>query len=617
MTPYAAESEKTVEFEPHEDHIRRHLEHLFGGYLDGAQHGRIEIAWTDPASGDLNQARWFGTDELEEIVEFVVETNRHEGKNTYVGAALRKPDTAPFGRASDEDFYCLTAFYADLDDAEAVRSAPERYKNCPPTAVVWTGRKPGPRQQLWWRLELPEYDPDQCRAQNRALADTLKGDTTVINASRVMRLAGTIAWPTKPGRVKELTEFNTFSQEGAEPARSYMNGQVRQAFPPQQGRVNKPEHVTNKLDLGLGVDPVAMLRAAEPGNWHNAVRSFTAHCVANDFPDWIIVEAARQVLDDPDDPSDIVKLIETARAKWNIPNPNATEIGPLAEVGIKSFLEMDLPPRETVFGSWLPAQGLVMVYSERGIGKTYFALNVAHAIATAGDYLNWSAPEQRRVLYLDGEMPAPTMQERARAIVGFNPPNNLDEWFRLATPDLQEHGMPDISTQEGQMRLEPHLADVDVVVIDNLSTLCRTGVENEAESWLPVQGWLLGLRRRGMSVLVVHHAGKGGRQRGTSRREDVLDTVMALRRPSDYEPQEGARFEIHFEKSRGFTGDDAQAIEAQLVSNALGLAEWKAEPLEDKLTTQVSELRDGGMSVRQIAKELSVSKSTVQRRLSA
>ena len=167
------------------------------------------------------------------------------------------------------------------------------------------------------------------------------------------------------------------------------------------------------------------------------------------------------------------------------------------------------------------------------------------------------------------------------------------------------------------MRLEPHLADVDVVVIDNLSTLCRTGVENEAESWLPVQGWLLGLRRRGMSVLVVHHAGKGGRQRGTSRREDVLDAVMALRRPSDYEPQEGARFEIHFEKSRGFTGDDAQAIEAQLVSNALGLAEWKAEPLEDKLATQVSELRDDGMTVRQIAKELSVSKSTVQRRLSA
>ena len=34
------------------------------------------------------------------------------------------------------------------------------------------------------------------------------------------------------------------------------------------------------------------------------------------------------------------------------------------------------------------------------------------------------------------------------------------------------------------------------------------------------QEWLLRLRRRGVSVLIVHHAGKGGEQRGKSRRED-------------------------------------------------------------------------------------------------
>ena len=384
-----------AKFEPHEDHIRQHLEHLFVGYLDGAQHGRIEISWTDPIGGRLNQARWFGTDELDEAAEFVVETNRQEGKNTYVGAALRKPDTALFGRADDEDFYCLTAFYADLDDADAVRGARERYKHCPPTAAVWTGKTPGPRQQLWWRLELPEYDPGQCRAQHRALAEILKGDTTVINASRVMRLAGTIAWPTKPGRVKELTEFVRFNDARA---RVYIKEQLARAFPPRQNPVSAPEHKSNGLDLGLGVDPVAMLRAAKPGKWHNSMLAFTAHCVSTGCPDWIIIEAARQILDDPTDPSDIVKLIETARDKWKIADPGVTEIGPLAVVGVRSFLEMDLPPRETVFGSWFPVQGLVMVYSERGIGKTYFALNVAHAIATAGAYLDWHAPKQRRVL---------------------------------------------------------------------------------------------------------------------------------------------------------------------------------------------------------------------------
>ena len=134
---------------------------------------------------------------------------------------------------------------------------------------------------------------------------------------------------------------------------------------------------------------------------------------------------------------------------------------------------------------------------------------------------------------------------------------------------------------------------------------------------MPVLDWLLELRRCGMSVLVGHHAGKGGKQRGTSRREDVLDSVMVLRRPSDYEPQEGARFEIHFEKSRGFTGDDAKAIEAKLETDNLGLATWKALALEDKLAAQIWELHEQELSIREIAKELSVSKSTVQRRLSA
>jgi putative DNA primase/helicase len=73
---------------------------------------------------------------------------------------------------------------------------------------------------------------------------------------------------------------------------------------------------------------------------------------------------------------------------------------------------------------------------------------------------------------------------------------------------------------------------------------------------------ILDLRRRG--VAVVHHAGVNGRQRGTSRREDTLDTVIALRRPSDYLATQGARFEVHFEKGRGLFWPEAKPFEANL-----------------------------------------------------
>ncbi len=51
-------------------------------------------------------------------------------------------------------------------------------------------------------------------------------------------------------------------------------------------------------------------------------------------------------------------------------------------------------------------------------------------------------------------------------------------------------------------------------------------------------------------MIVVHHAGKNGEQRGISNREDLLDTSISLRRPADYSPAEGARFEVHVAKGR-------------------------------------------------------------------
>lgn len=54
------------------------------------------------------------------------------------------------------------------------------------------------------------------------------------------------------------------------------------------------------------------------------------------------------------------------------------------------------------------------------------------------------------------------------------------------------------------------LDGVEFVVLDNLSTLCRTGKENESESWIVVQQWILSLRRRNITVLLIHHAGKSG-----------------------------------------------------------------------------------------------------------
>src|SRR4051812_28037389 len=60
-----------------------------------------------------------------------------------------------------------------------------------------------------------------------------------------------------------------------------------------------------------------------------------------------------------------------------------------------------IAPRQLLLSPWLPEKGLTMLVAERGIGKTWIALNVAVAVATGGSFLGWKAPQARRVLYID------------------------------------------------------------------------------------------------------------------------------------------------------------------------------------------------------------------------
>lgn len=160
--------------------------------------------------------------------------------------------------------------------------------------------------------------------------------------------------------------------------------------------------------------------------------------------------------------------------------------------------------------------------------------------------------------------------------------------------------------------IEPFLKDVDMVVLDNIATLCRTGKENESQSWQTIQAWLLELRRRGMPVLLIHHAGKSGDQRGTSAREDIMDTVISLRRPRKYSMAEGARFEVHLTKARGILGDDAKPFEANLITKGNAL-HWRVRDIEDVELEELKRLLGEGYSIRDCAEEMGKSKSSVHR----
>jgi putative DNA primase/helicase len=209
-------------------------------------------------------------------------------------------------------------------------------------------------------------------------------------------------------------------------------------------------------------------------------------------------------------------------------------------------------------------------------------------------------------------MPLVSLQERLKAIsagFGRDIPNDA---FRILAADQIEAGI-NLSVVAGQQSLDPLLRNIDLLILDNLSTLATTTSESASDAWVPIQNWLLKLRRQGISVLLVHHAGTNGRQRGTSRREDALDTVIALRRPEDYSPEQGARFEIHFEKLRNrVDGVGAIPFEARLENVGTGIR-WSLSDLKPPLLLQAAELFADGLTVREVAATLRISKSEAGR----
>ncbi|MFZ4702715.1 MAG: hypothetical protein ACOYMG_21945, partial [Candidatus Methylumidiphilus sp.] len=187
-------------------------------------------------------------------------------------------------------------------------------------------------------------------------------------------------------------------------------------------------------------------------------------------------------------------------------------------------------------------------------------------------------------------------------------------YLNICTIDMCSGIMPDLASYEGQSQISAMCADMEIIIVDNISCLVRgDGGENDSKTWLEAQQWALSMRSKGKCVIFIHHSGKNGAQRGTSKKEDQLDVTITLKRPSDYEPNQGARFEVHFEKARHLTGDDAQAFEAWLTQGEKGNQAWAIKTLSESTLERVVELASLGMSQTEIANELNINKSSVCR----
>lgn len=307
---------------------------------------------------------------------------------------------------------------------------------------------------------------------------------------------------------------------------------------------------------------------------------------------------------------------------------NVAQLKPKAQVGKKVWQLNDfvndtsIVKPEVLLSPWLCRGDLWMVYSGPGIGKTFFALNVAFAVASGGKFLHWMAPKSAKVLYVDGEMSPWDMKQRLTGILASNQKYShgskqdaLDNFFGYCAT-YQEPGkpFPDLAEPEGRATLIELAEGKDLVVIDNLTTTLRGADPDKAMDWTPMQDMLVELRKQEITVLLVHHTNKSGDQTGTKAKEAILNGMMKLERPSDYSPSDGARFNITWGKTRGLSGTDTTPVRAQLTEGKDDhVLHWDFTVLDDLKAHELIRLaRTGNYATqRELAEAMEISTGRV------
>lgn len=578
-------------FNPDIDAMRQHVEHLFGGYLDGCHDGKIELSWTDTSPDTtgryrLRNAKLFGTDQLEELVQEAADLNSIPMCNVYIGAALRQPDTAPFGRSQDRDAWALTCAYADLDDPGAATAAKDIYGLDKPTFIVVTGRAPHVRAQIWWRLDEPITYPDQWPNLLRGIATKLKGDSTVTNPSRVMRLAGSIAWPVKSGRTVELTTIAPLREPGPS---SYAVEHLARVFPPI-GAATAPvsaqpvQHSVNSLGLA------DKLTDGREGYMRNTISACLIEFIGEngcapstqelydlawpqyerkvdltrsgrgpeEFAEKCAYTVQRFERGDIRGVETLEKAVEVYRRKQaSKPTTAAAYVAPAVSSDDVPIHVPDLTgqpaPREWIAESWIPKGVITGLSGDGGMGKTLLAQQLIYAAGTGGEWLGMAIPRMRAlgVFCEDDRDELHRRHDAIKASQGHaigNPYDGVWLWPRVGSDNLlvtfDKDNRPALSPFFEAIKKHVLEHKIELLVLDTIADLFGGNEIIRAQVNFFVKSvcgaFIKDAKAAGfiLSVLLLSHPSQAGRNSGTGESgstawNNAVRARLYLTRPED------------------------------------------------------------------------------------
>lgn len=273
----------------------------------------------------------------------------------------------------------------------------------------------------------------------------------------------------------------------------------------------------------------------------------------------------------------------------------------------KDLLAMPLDERPRLLGAWLREGDFGYIFAPRGHGKSWLSMLLGNAIAERAGLGEWAAGgKTTRVVYFDAEMNLPDVQSRARSI-GISGEKFL--WLQNEIIFNTRERSLNIADASDQLALSDILQDGDMLIVDNLSTGAAGLAENDNDDFDKLKEWLLSLRKRHITVVFVHHAGKSGVMRGASRREDMAHWIISLK--DDTKEGESTSFITSFAKCRNCPGRDAPPLRWTLHTGG-GHLTYACRPYIGQ-EAMLDLIREGIDDATGLAEEMGVSKGAISK----
>jgi len=287
-------------------------------------------------------------------------------------------------------------------------------------------------------------------------------------------------------------------------------------------------------------------------------------------------------------------------------------------ISIFDLLNEEIPERPWLLWPFLQACDIGMISAETGLGKSYLALSFALAMVYGKSFLHFEPLKATGVLWIEGELLKGELQARLRRLMAGMGEIPEPAPFRTLIQKNPAGGFPSLDKPAGQKIVEAVLKqnpELEVVFLDSVSELCAMEDENSISSWMQFNRWLGSLVAMGYTIILVHHANRGGDFRGSTAANQTCSQHLHLTKISGSN-EEGSCFKVQYQKKRGLADRLALKPYSLALVDPLGgdlmtseALAWERKELrsrnsKNELRDQIVELANGGMMSPEIIKTL-------------